>query len=571
MGCLIVFALPFAAAGLFVAGLAGKDAWSAARMSRWEEVPAQILEAELVTSRGSDSTTYKVKARYSYRYNGRDYKGSRVSLHGGSDNIGSFHQRTYRELKRHKDSGLPFRCFVDPGNPYESVLFRKLRWGLLLLKTVFGLVFSGVGLGLMALGIVARKKTKDEDAQKAAHPDKPWLWRKDWAEGMVTSSNRGTMIFACAFAAFWNLIAWPVTILVLRDVLAGEEERKALFVLLFPAAGAGLATWAVRSIVRWRKFGQSRFQMPEVPGVLGGRLAGVVHAPVHITPEDGFHLTLSCVNKVTSGSGKNRSTKERILWQEKRVMKRELLERDKTRSAIPVLFAVPYDQQPTNDEDSDNEILWRLTVSAKVPGVDYESRFEVPVFKTEASTPDFVLDESSVADYQDKPDPERLLRHANLRILPAHGGGVRILFPPARHVAHAIGVTIFFAVWTGFIVLMLKFDAPILFPIIFGLVDLLVFCGVLDMWLAYADIQVQPGRLVLKSGLLGIARTRTLDADQVREIKAVQGMQSGHTVFYGIKVFDANGKKHTAGRRMADKAAAEALAARIRDTLQGTG
>ena len=63
-------------------------------------------------------------------------------------------------------------------------------------------------------------------------------------------------------------------------------------------------------------------------------------------------------------------------------------------AAVPVLFAIPFESQETSRSKSQRDIEWRLELSAKMPGVDYKSRFDVPVFKTADSRPDFKLDES---------------------------------------------------------------------------------------------------------------------------------------------------------------------------------
>ncbi|MBN1674959.1 MAG: DUF3592 domain-containing protein [Kiritimatiellae bacterium] len=268
-GCLVLFGLPFAAVGVVMAGLNAKTLVTAARMWRWEEVPAQILSAQLESHQGSKSTTYSVAASYAYQYQGNPHKASRVGLHSGSDNVGSYHRDIHAELERYRKSGKPFRCYVNPDNPAEAVLYRRPRWGLIGLLSVFGLLFGGVGVGIIAMGLYAYRRGAKETALQAEHPEEPWRWKPEWQDGVIKAADKGGMIFACAFAAVWNAIAVPIAVLAVGDVLKGQTEKQALLVLLFPAAGLALAAWAVRSVVRWRKFGQSVFEMASVPGVLG--------------------------------------------------------------------------------------------------------------------------------------------------------------------------------------------------------------------------------------------------------------------------------------------------------------
>ena len=189
-------------------------------------------------------------------------------------------------------------------------------------------------------------------------------------------------------ALFWNLISSPLWFVIPGEMLQ-KGNRLALFGLLFPLVGLGLAAWALYTVLQRRKYGQSVLQMAAVPGVLGGELAGVVRTAAHIQPEAGFHVSLSCIQQTTSGSGDNRSTHAEILWQDEQVIVRQLGQSDADPSAIPVLFAIPYNCRPTDDANSDNQTIWRLKVAAAVPGIDYAAAFDVPVFKTPQSDPHF--------------------------------------------------------------------------------------------------------------------------------------------------------------------------------------
>ena len=173
-----------------------------------------------------------------------------------------------------------------------------------------------------------------------AHPDSPWMWKADWAAGRIVSSAQKTMLAALTIALFWNMVTAPLWFVLPGEIL-DKGNRWALLGLIFPAIGLLLAGWAIVSILRWRKFGQSVLQMAFVPGVIGGQLAGVIRTSAKVRPEDGFHLRLRCVRRITTGSGKQRSTSESILWEEERIVMHELLEDQAEQSAIPVEFQIP--------------------------------------------------------------------------------------------------------------------------------------------------------------------------------------------------------------------------------------
>ena len=99
-GCLMLFALPFAAVGV------GAFVWSAWTLLDWREAAgwlptsARIVTVELEEHSDDDGgSTYETTATYRYSYAGTTYTGSRVAIDTGADNIGGFQQRLYSELR----------------------------------------------------------------------------------------------------------------------------------------------------------------------------------------------------------------------------------------------------------------------------------------------------------------------------------------------------------------------------------------------------------------------------------------------------------------------------------------
>lgn len=249
---------------------------------------------------------------------------------------------------------------------------------------IFALTFGGFGFAMGAFMIEGRKKAKKTLELRATFPSEPWKWREDWASGSVRCTTKSTMIFAWGFAILWNLISTPL-LLILPSEILGEANYPALLGLLFPLVGIGLLVWAGRETVEWKKFGPSVFRMDSVPGVIGGGISGTVDVSTGFDPDQVFGVTLASINRRTTGAGKNSSTTESILWQEKRDSVRPLARPEAMGAGIPVRFEIPYDCVQSNDDNPNNLFLWRLEVHAAVPGVDYDAKFDVPIFKTAAS------------------------------------------------------------------------------------------------------------------------------------------------------------------------------------------
>ncbi len=119
------------------------------QMLGWDEYPAQVLIAWLETSRaqeGGGSQVYQVQAEYRYSVAGVAYTGTRVGLHGGSDNMGDWHHVTLQRLQDALLRQRDITVLVNPDDPSDSVLFPQLRWGLIALTGGLSVVFTAVGL-----------------------------------------------------------------------------------------------------------------------------------------------------------------------------------------------------------------------------------------------------------------------------------------------------------------------------------------------------------------------------------------------------------------------------------------
>ncbi len=569
-GCLVLFSLPFAAVGVGCACWLIWTFWQVIQAQSWIETPAKILDVQI---NGGD--TSRTEARYSYRFagpsdqsvEGREYEGARVSFYPGSDNIGSFQRDAYDELSSHQQSGKPFRCFVNPQKPDDSVLYRCVRWPMFFFQLTFALVFGGVGFGLVFGVRIAARFGKKSEQLVTQFPDEPWKWREDWASGVIRA-DRSAAKFLLIFAAFWNLISFPLGIVFVREALK-EKHTILLLVLLFPLIGIILAISAVYVFARARRFRGATLKLATVPGVIGGKLAGIVRLTQKIRPDDGFHLRLKCTQTIVTGSGDDRSTREDVLWEDSKLIGTDA-SKDPRQTAIPVLFAIPYNQ-PHSDPKSVTPIAWKLEVRAKNPGIDLAVDFVVPVFQTAESSPDFKLDETPIKSFLAEIDPLDELHAERIRIEQT-ARGTAYVFPPARLPGQAIGITIFTLIWTGIEVGMIIArkhgnGPPLIFPIVFGAFDVLILLFFVDAWLGCGRIEVDHGTLRWRHGICGRGARGEIAASDISEFKAVYGSHSGNNVRYSIAVNDTAGRQQKISRYFSNKHSAETLIAELNRAL----
>ena len=430
---------------------------------------------------------------------------------------------------------------------------------------LFALVFGGVATGGWRLLLLAHRKMRTEEKLKARHPDQPWMWRTDWASGRISDSSRMLLWSSWIFACLWNLVSWPSAVLAVRSALL-QGNTAAFVAILFPLAGSGLLVWAVRNTVRHRRYGGSLLELSTIPGVIGHSLAGSIRVSNLLQPAEGFALTLSCLKRV-AGSGKDDSSSETILWQEEQQIRGET-----TRDAggmstrIRVGFRIPADARATDSSNPADQTIWRLSISAGVPGIDYQSSFDVPVFRTGASelpaTPEdlaFAGDALDLSEYR-QPRESRIAVSRTQR-------GTEIVFPAARNPGAAVSLTLFTVLWSGAIAFMLYLKAPLVFPIVFGLFDLLLLIGVLQLWLGVSRVTADRGALLIADGYIYPGPEQRVTSGEIGNVTTRIGMQAGSQPYYDVLVVRKNGKQIAAGRWIRNKREAEWLAATMRTAL----
>ena len=559
-GCLALFALPFAAVGVGTFVWAGKSLldWRAA--SGWVEVPAELVSVELEEHDGDDSTTYETTATYRYEYAGQTYKSDRVAIDSGADNIGDFHQRLYYELRAAHEQRT-VTAYVDPSEPANAVLNRELRLGLLALKSVFALVFGGVGFGLLFGARFGANKLAAQNALREQFPDEPWRWRAEWANGRIAGSARSTAYVAIGFAVVWNLVSLPMAF-VIPDEIAGGNTVAAIG-LLFPLIGVGLAAWAIRAWLQLKRFKVATLTLDRMPVALGGRVKGAIRVEAPVPVEADFRLELACVESQMTGSGKNRSRQERMLWQKQWRVPRHQCQIGAF-TTIPVDAPVPAEQPATTVDDEPAEIAWRLEVTGECPGPDFWSRFELPVFETAAEAR---ANESALTTEPapaaalaagERPDAAKLDALGILyERLPQ--GGEAWTFRRGQHTGVALAISAFAIAWSVGALVLFASDAPVLIAIVFALFDAVFVWWALSLWLTDYHVTLDRGLLTLARRGFMARKPIEIPQQWIRAVRAKRGMQAGNKLYYDVEIETADGK-HTAASSLADYDVASWLA-----------
>jgi len=415
---------------------------------------------------------------------------------------------------------------------------------------ITGIVFIGFSAVVVAVVIAAVRTAAANAVLRQQNPDKPWLWRKEWSDGVIVSRSGAQSVTLGFFAVIWNAITVPAAYIVLssEDI---RHEPFVLLILIFPVVGLFLFIAAVYQLLRARKYGESRVMLPHIPVSIGATCRGEVVTHVKERPENGFDLKLQCLHRVVTGSGRNRSTSETELWREDQRVSGLVAIPSVDGFRVPFTFDIPGDTSPTNYDVPSDQIVWRLTVNAETPGIDYAAAFELPVFATSETQHEvkrFVPNAMEVTSWTPSPQSRITILPDEIRI--AARARARDVFT----------MFVFCAIWFGTIAIMLRFGAPIFFPIVFSLLGLLVIYAMIDAVIGRTSIRADRSGLVVRRTWLGAGVANTIGADK---IKAIIANPTPNARTYQIDVVGSNSGKTQIARYIAERHDAEMLAARI--------
>jgi hypothetical protein len=415
------------------------------------------------------------------------------------------------------------------------------------------LIFGGfvVVMALLTVFTVVsgvRKSLKSAAAVPPPREDKPWLKRADWAAGKIKStSGAQTKMFAimalafCGFGAIYVFAALP------KELHNGNY--KSLIALIFPAIGIGLLIAVIRGILARRRFGDCFFELAQIPAPLGGTLEGMIQTGARLKLEHGLHLKISCVRRTVSGSGKNQSVNENILWQDGKVFKADanLPDSASGHSGIPVFFKLPGDQ-PEYYARGNESVFWRLEAKSQMRGPNFSVAFDVPVFKVANAIAAGADETDPTAALQESIDEIR--RDENSRIKVSDGpDGREFYFPASRNLGTVFGITFFFLVWTGFTLAAYLLFKSLFFEIVFTAVDVLIFFGCLNLWLKSSRITIDSNGVTAVNRWLIFSRTRQFDAGNIARFGAKAGMQSGSQIFQSLVLITVDSADHFAANK----------------------
>lgn len=198
------------------------------------------------------------------------------------------------------------------------------------------------------------------------HPDQPHLWERRWQEGRIRNSIRFPWL-SNAVDLVWKLL---FSTFFLPFCLSSDRSKieSPWFFSLILIISLGLLIQYVLTCRRCAGYGDAVFCMKDVPGRIGGVLAGMIELPPRQRMWTVAKLEFVCLK----GSGED----ERVFWRSEAA---DALINGFGEECIPVLFQIPPECSPTESEGGN--IAWRLHLKESRRRGKILASFEVPVFR----------------------------------------------------------------------------------------------------------------------------------------------------------------------------------------------
>jgi hypothetical protein len=458
-------------------------------------------------------------------------------------------------------------CAIGIGVGYLAVTtFNDGDTTKALIMAVAALVFGGAGLAVMLLARAGFRSEAKAEALRVAHPDEPWLWREDWAQGTVKSSRKATVWFLWGFGILWNLICIPLMVFLPEEILE-KGNMAALLGLLFPIAGIGVLIAAIRMTIQQKKFGNCEFHLDRLPGILGGAVSGTIIVPRGVPGASAFRVRLTCIRRHTSGSGKSRSTTETTLWEAEQSVANPMPGMSGTPQRITARFTTPFDAQPTETIDQDTSILWKLTADADVPGVDFAAEFEVPVFRTVNSSAEETEEHLRSEDVATQPPLVLAPETSGITVGSSPAGGTEYVIRPTGKGNGVVGAFIVVLMFGGVTALIVVLDGPGLFALIFGAITLFILALMFFGMFGESRVTVEDGHVSVKNQLFSFVTGNRAQCSAVKKIGVRGQSTAGKSGTFSIILTLDNESTLTPWQTMKEKRTAEWLAEEVRKAM----
>lgn len=394
--------------------------------------------------------------------------------------------------------------------------------------------------------------------------EQPWLSRKEWKTNKIFSNAKLGMYILWGFTIVWNLISLPIFIDTEDLINKILREPETALVLLFPLVGIMLVFASINALKNWQKFGATPLVLDPFPGSISGHVGGFVQNRIPFDSNHQYKVSLTCFHSYMSGSGKNRSRKEKVIWQTEGVCFSEPVDQG---TQISWRFSTPDELPESAPKKTSSYHVWRVAIHCELPGTDYDRQFEIPVYKGQRYSETI---KNGTEEYHRTVDSAQdgIYEIAQIKSIP---GGLDIYYPLLKRPIGGIMATVFGLLFAGAGLFMSSADdVPLIFPLTFTPIGILIL--LIGVWELGKSLKVKLDRDNLHTRRFFWKypiTSRSTPTNQVTRIELKEGstVSNGRkkTVYYSLIAHTSNKKRIVIAERLNSKPEAKLL----RETLEG--
>ena len=426
--------------------------------------------------------------------------------------------------------------------------FAEGDWPVAKLCGRLAMVTGPTLIACIFVGLLQWLLTRAARTQRAlqASGDQPWLTNPMWAEKHIRLSNRPAIIAFVVFLTVFLLVVFPLAIATEKTPFLIAVSVVGLFVLILFR-------------IQWlnRKWNRSELRISTLPGIVGGPFTGVAILKQTFSPGTVFEASLRCIRTETTRHNNRSETKQVVLWSSLIHIAKTLGGSQPNTTAIPVSFAIPYDCEPTDMIAGSGSVRWNLSINEKDKVGFGGAVFEVPVFKTADSRPNFAFDSELIEEYLEEVDPEVVLRRYNMVRTRLEKENERFEFNEfqasilfALLAMSAILVAIIYAIslwvtsWQSFLVVALM-PGCLLAMMVYGVIHVLFWKCIIETGTASLEVQAgEPSQVlpavIAQSGVAGFRKSISVPRDSSTVLKCVLDSRSENKEQWSVQISSPN-------------------------------
>tara|TARA_R110002096_G_scaffold199271_18_gene383148 strand:- start:2863 stop:4599 length:1737 start_codon:yes stop_codon:yes gene_type:complete len=553
-GCLFLFAIPFAAAGIFCLFAAWAVCWKAQEVRLWELLDATIETVPEKKQGHWDELTYR------YRWEGRW-----ITATNGVD--GDFMNPKaeidfWKRVSEAKEYEETIPVWVNPKRPDKSYVLPPRASFAPLMVGIFAISHGGIGLGLMTASFLTIRAERHRAKAERQWPEQPWKWRKDWVRGVAKVSRPP-----------WHWLIGYFTLVVLSlgswmGFLLFTEPNATLgnrvLALIMISAGLLFAWFCARQFKQYRRNQEFTLKLP-LDGLVAGETTQLLledsAASAYRLHEATRTWTLKCVGETSDGE--NSSTAS--LWQGEVDVKAE------SGRSRELTVTIPAGAPLTSCwSHSGKGIRWELV--GKGSNRSKLGPFLLPVFRSNEASQEAVETFQPANDDSDQPlqpDAWNAAFQAEQIDFDPGASPAHFVFGPRRHSMPATTSMIIGVAFTafGFGFQFIPNFIPRIFGGIFGLVGLFMLKSAFWQNFGTFTLDVDDQGLRLSKTLFGKTRETTWAPDQIDDIVAANAAAYNDVQFYVIHLVPKVGKKVTLTPLIATWSTADAFSQTLLQSL----